>query len=170
MGRVALRGHIPQGYYNDPEKTAENFVIAAGHRWVLTGDLATIDDDGKIRLIGRGSQCINTGGEKVYPEEVEATLKDHPAVYDVVVVGVDDDRWGQRVVAVVQPAAGETIDATELTSFCRSALAGYKVPKEVVIVERIERSPAGKADYRWAGSVASSAGSSDGGGTMEQGA
>ena len=147
---MALRGRIPIGYYNAPEKTAETFVEVDGVRWVLTGDMATIEADGTIRLLGRGSGCINTGGEKVYPEEVESVLKAHPSVYDVLVVGVDDDRWGQRVAAVVQPVDGIEVTLVELAAYCRGAIAGYKVPRSLVTVDRIERSPAGKADYRWA--------------------
>jgi acyl-CoA synthetase (AMP-forming)/AMP-acid ligase II len=154
MGRVALRGRIPQGYYNDPVKTAETFVEAGGHRWVLTGDMATVDADGTITLLGRGSGCINTGGEKVFPEEVESMLKGHPGVYDVLVVGVADDRWGQRVVAVVQLAEGAAPATDELIAFGRERMAGYKVPKQVIVVPEVQRSPAGKADYRWAKAVA----------------
>ncbi len=156
VGRVALRGRIPLGYYNAPEKTAETFVEVEGVRWVLTGDMATVSADGTIHLLGRGSVCINTGGEKVYPEEVEAVVKAHPAVYDVLVIGVDDDRWGQRVSAVVQPVEGERVTLDELVEFCRPSIAGYKVPRSMVVVDEIERSPAGKADYRWAKRVASS--------------
>ncbi len=154
QGRVALRGHIPQGYYKDEEKTAETFVESAGHRWVLTGDLATVDEDGGVNLLGRGSGCINTGGEKVFPEEVEAVIKADDEVYDAIVVGVADDRWGQRVSAVVSAAPGATIDPERLRGFCRDRLAGYKTPKDIVVVDRVRRSPAGKADLRWAQSVA----------------
>ena len=150
VGRVALTGRIPQGYYNAPEKTAETFVEAAGARWVLTGDAATVNEDGSIDLLGRGSVSINTGGEKVYPEEVESALKSHDAVYDAVVVGVPDDRFGQRVCAVVQLADGQSADLEELAGHCRGAIAGYKVPRELVVVDAIVRSPVGKADYRWA--------------------
>ncbi len=153
IGRVALRGRIPQGYYKDPARTAQTFVLAGGHRWVLTGDLATISADGTIELLGRGSVCINTGGEKVYPEEVEAVLKGHDDVYDAVVVGVEDDRWGQRVTAVVKPYR-EELDEEELVAYCRERLAGYKVPKAVVVVAEVRRSPAGKPDYTWAREVA----------------
>jgi 3-oxocholest-4-en-26-oate---CoA ligase len=155
IGRVALSGRIPIGYYNAPEKTAETFVEIDGVRWVLTGDMATISEDGTVRLFGRGSGCINTGGEKVFPEEVEAVLKAHPSVYDVLVVGVDDQRWGQAVAAVVQPATGAAPTLDELAAHCRDELAGYKVPRSLVLVDRIERSPAGKADYRWAQRAAS---------------
>ncbi|MCX7619778.1 MAG: acyl-CoA synthetase [Acidimicrobiales bacterium] len=157
IGRVALRGRIPLGYYNDPVKTAEAFVEFGGHRWVLTGDMATVEADGSITLLGRGSVCINTGGEKVFPEEVEAVLKSHPEVYDAVVVGVPDERWGQRVSAVVQPVAGAHLTFDTLSEHCRQQLAGYKVPKSVVFVDHIERSPAGKADYRWARDIAENA-------------
>lgn len=154
VGRVALRGRIPQGYYNDPERTAETFVMTGGHRWVLTGDMATVEADGRIQLLGRGSVCINTGGEKVFPEEVEAALKDHPGVYDALVVGVADERWGQQVTAVVQPVRGRTLSPDELADHCRASLAGYKVPRDWLFVDRVERSPAGKADYRWATALA----------------
>jgi len=156
VGRVALRGRVPLGYYNAPEKTAETFVEVDGVRWVLTGDMATIELDGTIRLLGRGSGCINTGGEKVYPEEVEGVVKTHPAVYDVVVVGVDDERWGQRVAAVVEAVPGYTLSLDELAAFCRASLAGYKIPRSLFTVDKVERSPAGKADYRWAKGIANS--------------
>jgi 3-oxocholest-4-en-26-oate---CoA ligase len=154
VGRVALTGRIPIGYYNAPEKTAETFVEIDGVRWVLTGDMATISADGTVRLLGRGSGCINTGGEKVFPEEVEAVLKAHPSVYDALVVGVDDQRWGQTVAAVVQPVPGTSPSLGELADHCRASLAGYKVPRSLVLVAEIQRSPAGKADYRWAQGVA----------------
>ena len=155
-GRVALRGRVPIGYYNAPEKTAETFVEIDGVRWVVTGDMATMAADGTINLLGRGSVSINTGGEKVYPDEVEAVIKAHPKVYDVLVIGVDDERWGQRVAAVVQTVPGESVSLDELIPFCREDLAGYKVPRTLVLVDQIERSPAGKADYRWAKRMADS--------------
>ena len=121
--------------------------------------MATVDADGTIRVLGRGSLCINTGGEKVYPEEVEAVLKAHDAVADAVVVGVADPRWGETVAAVVQPAAGVDWPGEEaIAAWCRSSLAGYKVPRSVHLVEGVERSPSGKADYRWARQVASGGG------------
>ncbi|MEV8474951.1 acyl-CoA synthetase [Streptomyces sp. NPDC051173] len=155
VGRVAQRGHVPLGYYNDPAKTAETFFQARGERWVLLGDMATVGADGVVTVLGRGSQCINTGGEKVYPEEVEEALKAHPDVYDVLVTGVPDARWGHRVAAVVQPRPGArppTLGA--LQEHCRARLAGYKVPRSLVLTDRVERSPSGKADYRWARAVA----------------
>jgi acyl-CoA synthetase (AMP-forming)/AMP-acid ligase II len=118
-----------------------------GARWSLPGDMATIDDDGTVHLLGRGTLCINTGGEKVYPEEVEAVLQAHPAIDDAVVVGLPDERWGQRVAAVVASRQGITL--AEVQDHCRSSLAGYKVPRSVATVDRVERNPAGKADYRW---------------------
>ncbi|MEU5273024.1 acyl-CoA synthetase [Streptomyces hygroscopicus] len=157
-GRIAQRGHVPLGYYNDPKKTAETFFEADGERWVLLGDMGTVDEDGVITVLGRGSQCINTGGEKVYPEEVEQALKAHPEVYDALVAGVPDTRWGFSVAAVVQPraqASGLTADAVR--DHCRERLAGYKIPRTVVFTDRIQRSPSGKADYRWARAVAQAA-------------
>jgi acyl-CoA synthetase (AMP-forming)/AMP-acid ligase II len=123
-------------------------------RWSVPGDHAVVDDDGWITLLGRGSVSINTGGEKVYPEEVEAVLKAHTAVFDAVVVGVPDERWGERVVAVVQSRPGETPDLDTLQHHAREHLAGYKVPRDLVVVAAIERSPSGKPDYRWARAAA----------------
>jgi 3-oxocholest-4-en-26-oate---CoA ligase len=154
VGRVARTGRIPLGYYNDPEKSAATFVEWDGRRWSLTGDMGTVAADGTISLLGRGSICINTGGEKVYPEEVEAVLRRSDAVYDVLVVGAPDERWGQRVVAMVEPTPGTEPTEDDLRDLCRKYLAGFKVPKAVVFVEHIVRSPSGKADYRWAAEVA----------------
>ncbi len=150
VGRVARTGHIPLRYHGDPEKTAATFVELDGQRWVITGDMATVSEDGTINLLGRGSGCINTGGEKVFPEEVESVLRARADVYDVLVVGAPDDRWGERVAALVQPAAGSEPTADELIDHCRGRLAGYKLPKTVAFVDEIVRSPAGKPDYRWA--------------------
>jgi acyl-CoA synthetase (AMP-forming)/AMP-acid ligase II len=158
VGRLARRGHVPLGYYGDEAKTASTFVVVDGVRWVLPGDMATVDADGTVVLLGRGSVSINTGGEKVYPEEVEGVLKAHPAVRDAVVVGVPDERWGERVVAVVEAGSGPTPDLAELQAFCRDQMAGYKVPRELCLVTTMVRSPAGKADYRWAKETAISAG------------
>jgi 3-oxocholest-4-en-26-oate---CoA ligase len=150
VGRLARRGHVPLGYYKDEAKTASTFVTLDGVRWVLPGDMATVDDDGTVVLLGRGSVSINTGGEKVYPEEVEASLKAHPDVMDAVVVGLPDERWGERVVAVVQPRSGAAPTLADVQAHCRGRLAGYKVPRDVCLVEEVVRSPSGKADYRWA--------------------
>ncbi|HEX4979372.1 MAG TPA: acyl-CoA synthetase [Acidimicrobiales bacterium] len=151
VGRVARRGHVPLGYYNDPAKSAATFPVVDGQRLAVVGDLATVDRDGTVVLLGRGSMAINSGGEKVFPEEVESSLKAHPSVFDAIVVGVADERWGQRVTAVVslRPGAVEpTLD--ELADHCRATLAGFKVPRSVVVVPTIVRSPSGKPDYRWA--------------------
>lgn len=153
-GRVARTGRLPIGYLNDPEKTERTFVTIDGSRWLLTGDLARVQPDGTIELLGRDSATINTGGEKVHGEEVENVLKGHPAVYDVIVVGVPDDRWGSAVCAVVQPTPGSDVDLATLAEHCRGRLAGFKVPRHLVVVDRVERSPAGKADLRWAARVA----------------
>ncbi len=150
VGRVARTGHIPLRYHNDPEKTAATFVELEGRRWVITGDMATVADDGTINLLGRGSGCINTGGEKVFPEEVEMVLRARPDVYDVLVVGQPHERWGEQVVAIVQPASGTSPSRDVLIDHCRAHLAGYKVPKDVRFVDEVVRSPAGKPDYRWA--------------------
>jgi 3-oxocholest-4-en-26-oate---CoA ligase len=154
VGRLATRGYVPLGYYNDPHKSARTFVEVDGVRWSLPGDMATVDPDGTIRLLGRGAMCINTGGEKVYPEEVEAVLKAHPKVTDAVVVGIADSRWGEQVAAVIEPD-GAPPSLSELQDHCRASLAGYKVPRTLRLVDRVTRSPAGKADYRWARQVAS---------------
>jgi acyl-CoA synthetase (AMP-forming)/AMP-acid ligase II len=157
VGRLATRGRVPLGYHGDPEKTARTFVEIDGQRWALPGDMATIDADGTIHLLGRGSLCINTGGEKVYPEEVEGTLKLHPAIADAVVVGVADPRWGQAVAAVVQlDAAAESdgLPLADLQDWCRTRLAGYKVPRSLHLVDEVQRSAAGKADYAWAKDIA----------------
>ncbi|WP_030775742.1 acyl-CoA synthetase [Streptomyces sp. NRRL S-920] len=154
-GRLAQRGHVPLGYYNDPVKTAETFFQKGGERWVLLGDMATVDEYGIVTVLGRGSQCINTGGEKVYPEEVEQALKSHPDVYDALVAGVPDERWGSRVAAVIQLRGGApSLDLAAVQAHCRPLLAGYKIPRAVVLTDHIERSPSGKADYRWAKAVA----------------
>jgi acyl-CoA synthetase (AMP-forming)/AMP-acid ligase II len=154
-GLLAVGGPIPIGYYKDNEKTAATFREFAGRLWSVPGDWATIDSDGNISLLGRGSGCINTAGEKVYPEEVEETLKLHVAVIDANVVGLPDDKWGQAVTAVVELAGPDVVDQDDLIAHCRQTLAGYKCPKRVVVVDQILRGPNGKADYRWANRVAS---------------
>ncbi len=156
-GRIALGWPLPLGYFKDPAKTEEAFPMVAGRRWSIPGDWATVEADGTITLLGRGSACINTGGEKVFPEEVEEALKELDAVVDCNVVGLDDDRWGQAVTAVVELTAPGAADADELRAGVRERLAGYKVPKRIVLVDRVERSPNGKTDYRWAKSVAEAA-------------
>ena len=155
VGRLATAGRVPLGYYNDPERSARTFVEVDGQRWSVPGDMATVDADGAIRLVGRGSLCINTGGEKVYPEEVEAALKAHPAIADALVVGVTDEQWGQRVAAVVSLVDGApppTLD--DVHANCRGLIAGYKLPRSITIVDSVRRSPAGKGDYTWGATVA----------------
>jgi acyl-CoA synthetase (AMP-forming)/AMP-acid ligase II len=154
VGRLARRGHIPLGYYKDEAKTATTFLTGAdGIRYVIPGDYATVEEDGTITLLGRGSQCINTGGEKVYPEEVEVVLKEHPEVYDALVVGVPDERFGERIAAVVQPREGTSPSLESLQALCRTKLAGFKMPRQLVLVAQMPRSPAGKADYRRAKAI-----------------
>jgi acyl-CoA synthetase (AMP-forming)/AMP-acid ligase II len=155
VGKLARRGHVPLGYYKDAAKTAATFPVIDGVRWSVPGDHARIEEDGSITLLGRGSVSINTGGEKVYPEEVEAALKSHAAVFDAVVVGVPDERWGERVTAVVQARAGTTAELDELADHVRAQLATYKAPRDLVLVDAIVRSPSGKPDYRWARAIAS---------------
>ncbi|MYS83248.1 acyl-CoA synthetase [Embleya scabrispora] len=150
-GRIARTGYIPIGYYKDPVKTADTFHIDPdGVRWVIPGDFARVEDDGDVTLLGRGSVCINTGGEKVFPEEVEGVLKAHPAVYDAVVVGVPDPRFGERVAAVVSLRPNHTLTTKDLAEHAREQLAGYKIPRDLVTVVEVPRTPAGKPDYRWA--------------------
>ena len=157
-GLIARSGNTPVGYYNDPAKTAETFVTIDGRLWAVSGDAGRREADGMITMFGRGSTCINTGGEKVFPEEVEEVLRAHPAIADAVVAGQPDDRWGERVVAILSardPAAVPAQD--EIKAFAAARLAGYKVPKALVWVETVRRSPAGKQDYRWAKEMAAGA-------------
>jgi 3-oxocholest-4-en-26-oate---CoA ligase len=157
VGKLARRGHVPLGYYRDPAKSAQTFRVVDGVRWSVPGDDARLEADGTITVLGRGSVSINSGGEKVYPEEVEGALKGHPAVFDAVVVGVPDERWGERVVAVVEPRDGQQPTLEQLAAHARGLIAGYKVPREVVLVDHVERSPSGKPDYRWAKKIAQTA-------------
>ncbi|GAA4484759.1 acyl-CoA synthetase [Rhodococcus olei] len=153
VGFLARRGHVPVGYWGDVEKTAATFPVVDGVRLAVLGDLGRREPDGTIVLLGRGSTCINSGGEKVFPEEVEQALKTHPAVLDALVAGAPDDRFGERVAAVVQLRAGHDADPDDLAEHCRAHVAGYKIPRSVVVVPEIRRSPSGKADYRWAKEV-----------------
>jgi acyl-CoA synthetase (AMP-forming)/AMP-acid ligase II len=154
IGRLARKGRLPVGYYKDPEKTAATFLVIEGQRWVVPGDLATLEEDGKITVFGRGAMCINSGGEKVFPEEVEEALKAHPGVMDAVVIGIPDEKWGQRVTAVVEPRPGADISLSSLDAHCRTKIAGYKVPRELHVVKQVQRQPSGKPDYKWAREVA----------------
>jgi fatty-acyl-CoA synthase len=150
IGKLATSGFVPLGYYKDPVKSAETFREFEGVRYSFPGDYATIEADGSITLLGRGSACINSAGEKVFPEEVEEAVKRHPDVYDCLVVGVPDERFGERVVAVAS-LRGDGAPAEDMViGFTREHLAGYKLPKHVLFVPEVKRAPNGKADYKWA--------------------
>jgi acyl-CoA synthetase (AMP-forming)/AMP-acid ligase II len=148
MGMVAVGGFIPVGYYKDEAKSAATFRTIDGRRWSIPGDFATVNEDGTIHLLGRGSVCINTGGEKVFPEEVEEALKTHDSVRDAVVVGIPDERFGETICGVVEPADGATIDGAELRAHVAAQLAAYKAPRHVVVVDSISRAANGKVDYK----------------------
>jgi acyl-CoA synthetase (AMP-forming)/AMP-acid ligase II len=155
IGRIARFGNVPLEYYKAPEKSAQTFVTGPdGRRYSIPGDFARVEADGRITLLGRGSVCINSGGEKIFPEEVEAAVKSHPEVYDAVVVGVPDDRWGARVAAVIQPRPHAAPTLESIQAHCRDRVAGYKVPREIHLVDTMVRSPSGKADYPWAKRIA----------------
>lgn len=147
-GMVAVSGNIPVGYYKDQEKTDKTFKLIDGTRYSIPGDWVRVEDDGSLTLLGRGSNCINTAGEKVYPEEVEEALKFHQGVADALVVGIDDERWGQSITAVVQMKPGFDLDENEMREFSRSHLAAYKIPKRILSKTDLERAPNGKADYK----------------------
>ncbi|MDO8390739.1 MAG: acyl-CoA synthetase [Actinomycetota bacterium] len=147
-GRVALRGRTPIGYYKDPVKSADTFIVHDGVRWSIPGDWAEVEADGTLKLYGRGSQCINTGGEKVYPEEVEEALKLHPSVNDAAVVGVPDDRFGEAITALVQLHDGHTLDEKALIAYVREHHAAYKSPKRVLQIPTIGRAANGKLNYK----------------------
>jgi len=148
IGVVAVGGFIPLGYYKDEAKSAQTFRIYEGQRWSVPGDFAEVNADGTLHLLGRGSVCINTGGEKVFPEEVEEALKTHPSVADAVCVGLPDPRFGQVICAVVEPEAGQTPDLATLSAHVKTSLAAYKAPRSVVVVDSIMRAPNGKVDYK----------------------
>jgi 3-oxocholest-4-en-26-oate---CoA ligase len=150
IGRLARRGHLPLGYFKDEAKTKATFVEIDGQRWVIPGDMAILEEDGTITLCGRGSTSINTGGEKVFAEEVEQVLMSHPKVADTLVVGRADDRWGERVVAIIQPVGADAPTLDELQAHARAHLAGYKLPRDLIVVDQVQRTPTGKADLLWA--------------------
>ena len=154
IGLVARSGRLPLGYYKDAEKTAERFKEFNGKRWVVPGDFATIEEDGRITFLGRGSKCINTGGEKVFPEEVEEALKAHPRIIDALVVGVPDPRFGSKVAAVFNTRESEQLSLEEVQQHCRKHIAGYKVPRQITITDTVSRMPSGKPDYNWAEEIA----------------
>jgi acyl-CoA synthetase (AMP-forming)/AMP-acid ligase II len=147
VGMVAVRGRMPVGYYKDPEKTDRTFRVIDGVRYSIPGDFATVEADGTLRLLGRGSVCINTGGEKVFPEEVEEVLKTYPGLRDAIVVGVPDEKWGDAIIAVVETAPGEAVVEGDVIAHVKAHLAAYKAPKRVLVVDSVQRSPSGKADY-----------------------
>ena len=154
IGKIARSGDIPQGYYNDPKKTAEVFLTIRGTRYVMPGDFATVEADGGITLLGRGSIVINSGGEKIFPEEVESAVRSHPDVMDAIVCGAPDERWGQTVAAIIQPRVGHAPPSLEsIQEHCRNTIAGYKLPRRLHVVDAVERSPSGKPDYTWATSI-----------------
>jgi fatty-acyl-CoA synthase len=148
IGRVAVGGAVPVGYYKDPEKSAATFIEIDGRRYSMPGDYAMVEADGTLTLLGRGSVCINTGGEKVFPEEVEEALKSHPAVFDAVAVGVPDEKFGEAVTAVVEATPGASADEAEVIAHVKQHLAAYKAPKRVLTTETIGRAPNGKVDYQ----------------------
>jgi len=154
IGKIARSGDIPQGYYNDPKKTAEVFQTVRGTRYVMPGDFATVEADGSITLLGRGSIVINSGGEKIFPEEVESAVRSHPDIMDAIVCGAPDERWGQTVAAIIQPRIGHATPSLDsIQEHCRTSIAGYKLPRRLHVVSTIERSPSGKPDYTWATSI-----------------
>jgi fatty-acyl-CoA synthase len=153
-GRLAVGGVLPVGYYKDEEKTNRLFKTIDGRRFSIPGDYAIVEEDGRITLLGRGSNCINTAGEKVFPEEVEETLKTQPAVEDALVLGVPDDKWGQAITGLVKLAPGAAFDEPALRAHVREALAGYKTPKRILVAGVNLRAPNGKADYKAAGEFA----------------
>jgi len=147
-GRVAVGGFLPVGYYKDEAKSAATFPVIEGRRWSIPGDWAEVALDETLTLLGRGSQCINTGGEKVFPEEVEEVLKRHPAVRDAAVTGIPDPRFGERIAALVDLTRGSTADEAELIAHVKTTLAHYKAPRHVLVVDSVARTPNGKLDYK----------------------
>jgi fatty-acyl-CoA synthase len=148
IGRVAVGGYQPIGYYKDEAKSAATFLEIDGRRYSVPGDFAQVEEDGSITLLGRGSVCINTGGEKVFPEEVEEVLKTHESILDAVAVGVPDEKFGEAITAMVELKPGEALDEASVISHVKSKLASYKAPKRVVQVPTIGRAPNGKVDYK----------------------
>jgi fatty-acyl-CoA synthase len=147
-GRVAVKGFQPVGYYKDEEKTKATFIEIEGSTYSIPGDWATVEADGSLTLLGRGSVCINTGGEKVFPEEVEEALKIHPSVHDAVVVGLPDDKWGQSITGVVELWGDSTLDEDAVIAHVKDQLAAFKAPKRIVTIDTIGRAPNGKVDYK----------------------
>ena len=147
---VAAGGNIPIGYYKDDEKSRATFRVIDGVRYSFPGDWARIEEDGTLILLGRGSQCINSAGEKIYPEEVEEAVKLHDAVVDCLVVGIPDERFGERVAAVASLSPGADVSGEDLRTFTRSRISAFKVPRQIRLVDEVQRAPNGKPDYKWA--------------------
>ncbi len=147
MGIFARSGYIPTGYYNDPVKTAKSFVQVDGETWLLVGDEACLENDNSITIFGRGSNCINSGGEKIFPEEVEQALKNHPGIYDCLVVATPDQRFGSKVTAIVSVKSGTLLSLADAQDEARKHIAGYKIPRELHVVTEVPRAPSGKPSY-----------------------
>ena len=156
IGYLARKGHVPVAYYKDEEKSKKTFIEVGGERYSIPGDMAKYEEDGQMTLLGRGSVSINSGGEKIFPEEVEMALKAHPNIFDCLVVGVKDDRWGQKVVAVIQRRENGELSLDDIKDVASKYIASYKMPKEIVFSELIERAPSGKPNYQWAQEFANS--------------
>jgi len=156
IGYLARKGHVPVAYYKDEEKSKKTFIEVGGERYSIPGDMAKYEEDGQMTLLGRGSVSINSGGEKIFPEEVEMALKAHPNIFDCLVVGVKDDRWGQKVVAVIQRRENDELSLNDIKDAASKYIASYKMPKEIVFSELIERAPSGKPNYQWAQEFANS--------------
>ena len=156
IGYLARKGHVPVAYYKDEEKSKKTFIEVGGVRYSIPGDMAKYEEDGQMTLLGRGSVSINSGGEKIFPEEVEMALKAHPNIFDCLVVGVKDDRWGQKVVAVIQRRENDELSLDDIKDVASKYIARYKMPKEIVFSKLIERAPSGKPNYQWAQEFANS--------------
>ncbi len=156
IGYLARKGHVPVAYYKDEEKSKKTFIEVNGERYSIPGDMAKYEEDGQMTLLGRGSVSINSGGEKIFPEEVEMALKAHPNIFDCLVVGVKDEKWGQKVVAVIQRRDKEDLSIDEIKDSASKYIASYKMPKEIVFSDIIERAPSGKPNYQWAQKFANS--------------
>ena len=156
IGYLARKGHVPVAYYKDEEKSKKTFIEVGGVRYSIPGDMAKYEEDGQMTLLGRGSVSINSGGEKIFPEEVEMALKAHPNIFDCLVVGVKDDRWGQKVVAVIQRRENDELSLDDIKDVASKYIASYKMPKEIIFSELIERAPSGKPNYQWAQEFANS--------------
>ena len=156
IGYLARKGHVPVAYYKDEEKSKKTFIEVGGVRYSIPGDMAKYEEDGQMTLLGRGSVSINSGGEKIFPEEVEMALKAHPNIFDCLVVGVKDERWGQKVVAVIQRREDDELSLDDIKDVASKYIASYKMPKEIVFSELIERAPSGKPNYQWAQEFANS--------------